>query len=468
MTTPVGVHRSAFWAFISIGFFSPPGSPAVGECADRVTLDKTPELPQNRQSFGARVSAAAETLGQGYDFSHLWAASAISQVGSQFTLLVFPLLAATTLDASPFAVGALGAVGALPHLLFGFVAGAWVDRLRRKPILIAADLARCLLLASVAFAAFKGALSVTFLVGVAFLIESCTVFFDLAYVAYVPTLVSRDRLVGANSRLEASASASQIIGPAFGGAAIRMLGAPLALMFDAVSYLASALLLTRIRAREDEPVRAENSDIVEEIREGLHLLWSNRVLRGLALANGMVNLGGFVFLAVYILYMVRELKLDPGAIGLVLASGGVGALVGAIVAAPAKHRWGTAPVLIGSLVMFGVSGVTVPLAVLFPHIALPMIVASEVLQWFAILVFSINAVTVRQAISPPHMLGRINGSMRVLTFGSRTVASLLGGLLGGLIGLPATLVVGAFGMLLSFLPLLNAGISELDHADSCA
>jgi predicted MFS family arabinose efflux permease len=378
------------------------------------------------------------------------------------------LLAATTLNASPFAVGALGAVGALPHLLFGFFAGAWVDRLRRRPILIAADVARCLLLLSIAFAAFSGNLSILLLVGVAFLIESCTVFFDLAYVAYVPTLVPRDRLVGANSRLEASASASQIVGPALGGAAIRLLGAPVALLFDSVSYLASAALLTRIRSVEDEPRRVEDSHIVVEIREGLHLLWSNRVLRSLALANGMVNLGGYMFLAVYILYLVRELRLDPGAIGFVLASGGVGALVGAIVAAPAKRRWGAAPVLVGSLVMFGVSGMTVPLAVLFPTIALPMIVASEVLQWFAILVFSINAVTVRQSITPPQMLGRINGSMRVLTFGLRTVASLLGGLLGSRIGLPATLVVGAFGMLISFVPLLNVGIYGLDQADSCA
>lgn len=441
---------------------------AAQESADPSVHGHTPHPLPNRTSLGGRLSAASSKLGLGYDFSHLWAASAISQVGSQFTLLVFPLLAATTLDASPFAVGALGAVGALPHLLFGFAAGAWVDRLRRKPMLIAADLVRCLLLAAVAFAAFNGALSITFLVVIAFLIESCTVFFDVAYVAYVPGLVPKERLVGANSRLEASASASQIVGPAIGGAAIRVLGAPVALVFDAISYLASALLLTRIRASEDAPERAEDSHIVAEIREGLHLLWSNRVLRGLALANAMVSLGGYIFLAVYILYLVRELKLDPGAIGLVLASGGVGALGGAIAAAPAKRRWGAAPVLIGSLVMFGVSGLTVPLAVLFPTIALPMIVASEVLQWFAILVFSVNAVTVRQAISPPRMLGRINGSMRVITFGSRTAASLLGGLLGSLIGLPATLVVGAFGMLFSFLPLLNAGISELDRSDSCA
>jgi predicted MFS family arabinose efflux permease len=302
-----------------------------------------------------------------------------------------------------------------------------------------------------------------FLVGVAFLIESCTVFFDLAYVAYVPSLVPKDRLVGANSRLEASASASQIVGPAFGGAAIRLLGAPVALLFDAISYFASALLLTRIRASEETPQRVEDSHIVREIHEGLDFLWSNRVLRGLALANVLVSLGGYIFLAVYILYMVRNLQLDPGAIGLVLATGGAGALAGAIAASPAKRRWGTAPVLIGSLVMFGVSGITVPMAVLFPAIALPMIVASEVLQWFAILVFSVNAVTVRQSISPPQMLGRINGSMRVMTFGVRTAASLIGGLLGGIIGLPATLVVGAFGMLISFLPLLNAGIAELDR-----
>jgi MFS family permease len=446
-----------------MGNSSVTGRDTAGGSADPAPGNPTPPHLQRRETRGERLAAAGAALGQGWDFSHLWAASAISQVGSQFTLLVFPLLAATTLDASPLAVGALGAVGALPHLLFGFVAGAWVDRLRRRPILIAADIARCLLLLAVGLAAFKGALSVIFLVGAAFLIESCTVFFDLAYVAYVPSLLPKDRLVGANSRLEASASASQIVGPAVGGAAIRLLGAPIALLFDALSYLASAVLLARIRAREDAPGRADDSHILSEIREGLAFLWSNRVLRGLALANGMVNLGGYIFLAVYILYMVRELHLDPGAIGLVLATGGVGALAGAIAAAPAQRRWGTAPVLIGSLVMFGVSGLTVPLAVLFPAVALPMIVASEVLQWFAILVFSVNAVTVRQSISPPHLLGRINGSMRVLTFGLRTVAALIGGLLGSTIGLPATLVVGACGMLISFLPLLNAGIADLDR-----
>lgn len=451
-----------------MGISSATGSGATGEREEHFSPGDVAGPLQTRNSLVGRISKAGAAFGQGYDFSHLWAASAISQVGSQFTLLVFPLLAATTLDASPFAVGALGAVGALPHLLFGFIAGAWVDRLRRKPILIAADITRFFLLLSVALAVLNGALSIMFLVGVAFLIESCTVFFDLAYMAYVPALVPIDRLVGANSRLEASASASQIVGPAFGGAAIRVLGAPAALVFDALSYLASALLLARIRAGEVVPERKEESHIVAEIRDGLHLLWSNRVLRGLALANAMMNLGGFIFLAVYILYMVRELHLDPVAIGLVLASGGAGALGGAIVAAPAHRRWGAAPVLIGSLVMFGVSGLTVPLAVLFPTIALPMIVASEVLQWFAVLVYSINAVTVRQSISPPRMLGRINGSMRVLTFGSRTAASLLGGLLGSLIGLPATLVVGAFGMLFSFLPLVRAGISELDQSESCA
>ncbi|MCA9878370.1 MAG: MFS transporter [Thermomicrobiales bacterium] len=441
------------------------GSDAAGEHAERSSESSTPHHHPPHQSARARGAAVGAALGQGWDFSHLWAASAISQVGSQFTLLIFPLLAATMLNASPIAVGVLGAVGALPHLLFGFVAGAWVDRLRRRPILIAADIGRCVLLLSVALVAFTDALSVGFLVAAAFLIESCTVFFDLAYVAYVPGLVPHDRLVGANSRLEVSASASQIVGPAFGGAAIRLLGAPIALLFDAISYLVSAALLSRIRAEETAPARVEDSHIVAEIREGLAFLWSNRVLRGLALANGLVSLGGYIFLAVYILYLVRELHLDPGAIGLILATGGAGALAGALAAAPAKRRWGTARVLVGSLVLFGVGGLTVPLAVLFPGVALPMIVASEVLQWFAILVFSVNAVTVRQSISPPLMLGRINGSMRVLTFGLRTVASLLGGLLGSRIGLPATLVVGAFGMLISFLPLLNAGVADLDRAE---
>lgn len=420
------------------------------------------------KSFSVSISrrvASAIGVARDRDFALLWAAESVSQVGTQFTVVVLPLLAAVTLNASPFAIGLLAAAGGLPHLLFGLFAGAWIDRMRRRPVMIVADVGRCVLLLTIPAAAWAGALTIPLLIGVAFLVETLTVFFDLAYLSYVPSLVPHDRLVEANSRLEASASASQVIGPAIGGAVVRLVGAPLAMAVDAISYLLSAAFLVRVRAREAEPVRAAEADITREIREGLATLWRNPVLRGLALASATVNLGGFIFLAVYVLYLVRVLHLDAGAVGLVFAMGGIGALAGSVAATPARGRWGARRTLVGSLFLFGVFGLTVPLAVLFPRYALPMILASELLQWFALVIYSINAVSVRQAITPGHLLGRVSGSVQFLSYGARTVASLLGGLLGSRIGLPATLVIGAMLMLLSFVPLLGKAFGEIEYVD---
>lgn len=397
-------------------------------------------------------------VAQNGDFARFWAAQSVSQVGTQFTVIVLPLLAALNLNASPMAVGVLAAAAGLPHLLFGLVAGVWADRLPRRPIMIGADVGRFMLLATIPLAAWLGMLRIELLIGVAFLVESLTVFFDVAYLAYVPSLVERERLVEANSRLEASASASQVIGPALGGGVVRLLGAPNAMLFDALSYLASALFLLRIRTPESRPDRTSETGIVREIMAGLVSLWRDPLLRALALASGMVNLGGFLFLAIYVLYLTRTLGLDAGSVGFVFAMGGIGALLGSVIATPARTRWGTGPTLVGSLFLFGFFGLTVPLAVAFPRFALPLILASELLQWVTLVVYNINAVSLRQAITPNHLLGRVSGSMRFISVGLRPVGSLLGGYLGSRIGLPATLVIGALGMMLAFVPLLGSTV----------
>jgi predicted MFS family arabinose efflux permease len=324
--------------------------------------------------------------------------------------------------------------------------------------MIATDLARAALLSAIPLAAWLGALRIELLVIIAFLAETCTVFFDIADLAYLPALVRKDDLVEANSRLEATASGAQVVGPALSGLTIRLVGAPAAILVDAVSYLASALFLSRIRAAEPPPHRATNAHLMREVVDGLAALWRNAVLRALALAMGLLNLGGFIFLSIYVLYMTRELGLDAAAVGFVFASGGVGALLGSVAAAPARARWGVGRVLVGSLVLFGLFGMTVPLAVLFPRYALPLIVASELLQWLALIVYQINAVSLRQAVAPAALMGRINGSMRFITWGFRPIGSLIGGYLGTRIGLPATLVVGAFGMLIAFAPLLASPV----------
>jgi predicted MFS family arabinose efflux permease len=205
--------------------------------------------------------------------------------------------------------------------------------------------------------------------------------------------------------------------------------------------------------------------MLAEIREGLASVWRVPVLKALALSSAAMNLGGYLFLAVYVLYMTRNLGLDASAVGLVFAAGGVGALLGSLYAGRARGRWGLGRVLVGSQLLFGVCGMLVPIAVLVPRLALPLIVAAEFLQWVMLLVFTINAVSLRQAITPDHLLGRVNGSMRFLVWGTRPVGSLLGGFLGGLIGLPATLAIGAVGMMLAFLPLLGTAIPRLDDVE---
>lgn len=407
-------------------------------------------------------SATRPRLLRNPDFLKFWAAHAVSQVGTQVTALALPLLAAVTLGASAFEVGLLAAVGWLPFLLVGLPAGVWADRVRRRPLLIGADIGRGLLLSIVPLAAWQGWLSMPVLYGAALAAGMLTVFFDVAYLSYVPTLVGRDDLVSANGKIESTASAAQIVGPGLGGVLVRVAGGPIAVLLDAVSFLASAALLWRIRSDEPPPApRHERRPFRAELGEGVATIRVNPVLRGLVLAASTVNLSGYAFLAVYVLYMTRDLGLNAGEIGLVFSTGGVGALIGATLSGPARRWFGIGRSILVGLFLFGFTGLLVPLAVLIPDHALPLVVAAEFLQWLALMIYQVNAVSLRQAIVPDRLAGRVNGAWRFVAGGLRPVGSLLGGALGAAIGLPLTLVVGEVGMLLAFVWLLFSPIVRL-------
>lgn len=406
----------------------------------------------------AAEAAALETLAvaprgglhRNPDFLRLWGAEGVSQLGSQITSIALPLVAATTLRATPLEFGVLAAVSWLPYLVFGLIAGVWVDRLRRKPVMVAADLLRAAALLAVPVAAAGGRLSVPVLMATAFVVGSLTVFFNVAYVAYLPSLVGREGLVEGNAKLEATASAAQIIGPACAGTLIGAFSAPFAILLNAVTFLLSALGIGAIRAPEPPPVPAEERlGWRQEVGGGVRLVAGNPTLRALTLVDATVSIGGFAFLAIYILYMVENLRLTPDQIGFVLATGGAGALLGAWGAGRLRDRLGIGPAIVLSMLAFGVTGLLVPLAVLVPRHALPLVVASEFLQWAAVVAHYVNAVSLRQAIAPERMQGRVNGTMRFVSNGLKPVGSLAGGVLGGVIGLPLTLVVGEVGMLLA-------------------
>lgn len=390
----------------------------------------------------------------------------MSQLGTQISLIAVPLIAAVTLDASPLALGLLAATGQLPALLLGLFAGEWLDRRRRRPVMIVTDLTRAAVTLVVPVAAMLDRLTMPLLGVVLFLLGCLTIFFDIANQSYLPSLVGRGELVAANSRLEATASGAQVIGPAVGGALVGLLTGPGALLIDAGSFLISAMALRRIERPEPEPSRPEQSEPVRaRIASGLQFVLHNSVLRALAGCSAVTNLAGYAFLAVYVAFMVRELDLTEFEIGLVFATGGVGALAGAVAAGRCVDRWGTGRTLIGSQLGFGLTGMLVPLAVLAPAVALPLVVGAEFLQWLMLLIYAVNAVSLRQRLATDEMQGRLHATFAVLTRGAQPLGSILGGVIASVIGLSLTLVVSEIGMLLGVLFLLR---SPLRHNDTGA
>src|SRR5262245_4799512 len=306
------------------------------------------------------------------NFLKLWAASAISDVGSQVTVVALPLIAALTLQASAWEMGLLSAAGSAPNLLVGLLAGVLVDRLRRRPVLIVTDVGRAILLLAVPLASMAGALRMEILYTVALLTGVLTVMFDIAYLSFLPSLVERERLVEGNSKLEATSSAAQVTGPGLGGLLVGALGAAFAILLDALSFLASAMFIAAMRIREPLPTGAGGrAGMITEIGEGLRVVLTHPVLRVLVGCSATSNLFGRMFLAVYVLYMTRDLGLGPVGVGLVLSTGGVGALVGSLVAERVTSRFGPGPTMTFAQLLFGLTGMAVPLAVLVPQVALP-------------------------------------------------------------------------------------------------
>ena len=427
------------------------------------------DLHELQVKTGAPPDGEPPSLWRNRAFLNLWGAESISQFGTQITMITLPLIAALTLDASPLQMGMLSAAMTAPALVIGLFVGVWVDRLRRRPLLIGADIARAIALLAIPTAWWLDVLSISVLYGVALVVGSFTVVFDVAYISFLPSLIRRDQLVDGNSKLEMSVSTAQVGGPAIGGVLVGAMTPPLVIILDALSYIASAFFLIRIRDSErlgrSQPVRAT---MLQEILEGLRVLLRNRLLVMLAASSATLTLFGYAFLAVYVLYMIGDLGLGPGAIGLVFGAGGAGALIGALLSAPLSRRFGTGPTIVSARLAFGVAGLLVPVALSFPTIALQLVVAAEFLQWMALVAGDVNARSLRQVLTPDHLLGRINATFRVLVGGAIPVGALIGGVLGEFVGIRATLVIGVFGMLLAFVWLLFAPVWSIRRPEDVA
>ena len=375
------------------------------------------------------------------NFVRLWGAQTVSQFGTQVSNLALPLVAVLVIHASAFQVALLGTVEMLPFLLFALPAGVWIDRTARRPILVAADVLRAAGLASVPVAALIGSVSMGQLYAVGFVVGTLTVFFDVSYQSYLPSLVGREHLVEGNAKLELSRSAAQIGGPGLGGLLIGAITAPYATVVDTVSFAWSALLLGRIQATEQTPERTESRSMRREIGEGLRYLLGDRRWRALTIYIATFNLGSGIAYSIFIVYAVRRLGLSPGEIGLVFTLGNLGWLAGALLVRRVGTRLGVGNTLVLSALLGGLSTLLVPLAPRSHPI--PFLVASQLVIAVCIVLFNVTGLSLLQTLTPDRILGRMNASRRWIVWGTTPIGSFAGGVLASTIGLRPTLFTGA-------------------------
>ena len=386
----------------------------------------------------------------------------VSVLGSQVTTLALPLTAALALDATPAQMGLLGALAYAPAVLVGLVAGVWIDRLRRRPLMVAADLGRAVVLGLVPLAALLDLLRIELLYAVAFFAGALGVLFDTAHGAYVPTLVEGSELVEANAKLSVTGSAALIAGPGLGGLLIQLLTAPVAVAADALSFLVSALCLGAIRTDEPAPAGGRPSpSLAAEVLAGLRLLLRDPILRAFTLAAATLDVGWNALMAVYLLYLTRELGQPATTVGLIFGAGSAGALLAGLVADRLARRLGLGPTLVGSQAGIGLGGMLIVLAIAASAWAVPLLVAAELVQSFAGTVHAVNRGALRQAIVPNHLRGRVGAGGGVVGLGVATAGLLLGGQLGERLGLAPTMVLGASTGLVSFLWLHRSPVRTL-------
>ena len=391
----------------------------------------------------------------------LWIATTISVFGSHVTEVAMPLLAVNTLDATSLEAGVIRASSQLPSLLFGLLIGVWVDRLRKRPLLVWADLLRAALLLAIPVAALWDRLNVPLLCVVAFGVGALTLLYDIAEAALMPHVIPRDRLVEGNARMEVSYTSAQTGGPAIAGVLVGAFTAPFAILVDALSYLGSVLFIRKIDTVEPTIVPSPHGLLRAEVAEGLGFTLNHSILRPVLVTMAGTSFFGHMFLTVYVLYMKRDLGLSDVTVGLVFAAGGVGALTGALITEPLNRRFGVGPTMVAGQAFFGVTGLLIPLAVVVPDHALVLVIGAEFLQYLGEMPFFLNGMTLIQSQSPDNLRGRVVSTRKFVSWGVQPFGSIAGGVLGGLITVPLTLVVGEIGILATAVWLLYNPIRSL-------
>jgi predicted MFS family arabinose efflux permease len=398
------------------------------------------------------------------DFRLLWLAGTVSMLGTEVSGLAIPLTAVLMLGVGPVGLGILYATRDAPSLLFGLFAGAWVDRLQRRPVLIGCDLARAAILVSIPVAWATGLLSLVYLSVTAFLVGTLTVLFDVAHASFLPSVLRSDELVEGNSKIEVSESLTQFVGTGLGGLLIQLLSAPLAVALDAVSFVGSALFLSRMRTPEPNKQRnGPRPGILAEAAQGLRFVLAHPLLRPLVGYAATTQLCMSAALAVYFLSTIGDLGLAPAVVGFTLAAAAPGTLLGALLAGRLVRRLGVGATMSTGAFLPGLGVLLMASAGAAPIVpALVLMVA-----WFLLglgAVYDISEVSVRQTTTPDALRGRVNASRYFAFFGVMPVGALIGGLLGAGIGVRSTLLAAAAGLLIAPLWIVLSAVRRLSQA----
>jgi MFS family permease len=385
-----------------------------------------------------------QLLRENHDYRRLWLAQTISQLGSQISYLALPLTAAVWLEATPADMGLLVAVGSLPSLVVGLFAGAVIDRRPRRPFLVSSDVARAFLLALIPAAWLAGVLSMPMLYVIAVLSGACALFFDIAYQAFLPSVVARSALVSGNSSLELSRSAAEIAGPSVAGGLIHLFKAPMALAVDAGSFLASAALISRIDVQESShKTSVARRSLMADALDGVHEVARTPAVRSIAVAAAAIGLFNAMIESVAILYLTRAVGMEPGLLGAILSAGGIGFIIGATLPERLIDRYGIGPTMAVAIAVVGISDLALPLAGSDVGRVAAAVAVGQFFFGLGLTVYRVAQISVQQAIVPQPLLGRVGATLNVMGWGAVPVGALIGGLLGQGIGLQPTLVTAA-------------------------
>lgn len=401
------------------------------------------------------------------DFNKLWLADAFTQAGNQVTLIAMPLVAVLILDANAFEVGVLVAVEYVGFLVLGLPAGVWVDRRARRPIMIFADISRAAVLLTVPVAYWFDVLTIWQLYGVVLLQGVATLFFDVASMTYVPSLLKAAQMTAGYSRLQADQSVAMVAGPTLAGALVQAATAPFALIVNAVSFIGSAVVVGSIRTNEPRPEQAADHHFGREIAEGMRFVLGHPVLRAIAFSLAVSSFFSAIFAAAVIVFLANDLGASPGIIGLVMSGGGLGGLMGAVLAGRLATALGEKRAVWLPYAVTAPLGLLIPLAGPGPQLVL------FALGWFgfsfALVNYNVGQVSLRQRLCPPHMRGRMNATIRFLGWGVMPIGGLIGGGIAVWIGTRDTLWIAQIGHLLVAVILATSLISWKEpNADSVA